>query len=98
MGKDRAGFIVEIKGKLYARICYTDHVGNRKELKRRASDRTEAKKILKDLQAKLDSADRDQCSFGEPACIREKSMHQPMNPPNQSRAVVMVGRTGCYSI
>jgi integrase len=60
MGKDRTGFIVEIEGKLYARICYTDHAGNRKELKRRASDRTEAKKILKDLQAKLDSADRDQ--------------------------------------
>jgi hypothetical protein len=38
------------------------------------------------------------CSFGRPACVREKSMHQPMNPPNQSRAVVMVGRTGCYSI
>ena len=37
------------------------------------------------------------CSFGERACVREKSVHRLMNPPNQSRAVVMVGRTGCYS-
>src|SRR5262245_6330584 len=34
------------------------------------------------------------CSFSGPACVREKSGHRPMNPPNQSRAVVMVGRTG----
>src|SRR5215510_118584 len=34
--------------------------------------------------------------FGDSACVREKSVHRPMNPPNQSRAVVMVGRTGCY--
>jgi hypothetical protein len=38
------------------------------------------------------------CSFGGPACVREKSVHRPVNPPNQSRVVVMVGRTGCSAI
>jgi hypothetical protein len=37
------------------------------------------------------------CSFGGPACVREKSVNGPMNPPNQSRAVVMVGRSICHS-
>jgi hypothetical protein len=36
------------------------------------------------------------CSLGGPECVREKSVHRPMNPPNQSLAVVMVGRTDCY--
>jgi hypothetical protein len=46
-----------------------------------------------DLNVQVEST----CSFGRPARVREKSVHRPMNPPNQSRAVVMVGRTGCYS-
>jgi integrase len=58
--KARSGYIIEKNGKIYARICYTDSAGKRRELKRLAADRTEAKKLLKELQAKLDSADRDQ--------------------------------------
>lgn len=60
MGKDRNGYILEIESRLYARITYTDSSGKRRELKRRASDRTEAKNLLKDLQNKLDSDDREQ--------------------------------------
>ena len=37
------------------------------------------------------------CPFGDPACVREKSMNELMNSPNQSRAVVMVGRSICHS-
>lgn len=59
MGKERRGFVIEIEGRLYARICYTDSAGKRRELKRRAADRTEARKLLKEMQALLDAADRD---------------------------------------
>jgi len=59
MPKDRTGFIIEKGEKIYARICYTDATGIRRELKRRASDRTEAKKLLKELQIQLDADDRD---------------------------------------
>jgi len=38
------------------------------------------------------------CSFGRSARVREKIAHRPMNPPNQSQAVVMVGRSICHPI
>lgn len=60
MAKDRSGFIIEKGGKIYARICYTDSTGKRRELKRRAEDRTEARKLLKQLREQLDSDDREQ--------------------------------------
>ena len=40
---------------------------------------------------------RELCSFGWPACVREKVVNGQMNPPNQSRAVVMIGRSIYHS-
>jgi len=37
----------------------------------------------------------DPCSFGDPACIREKSMHDPTNLPNPSQVMIMLGRSVC---
>jgi hypothetical protein len=37
--KERKGFVVEKAGKLYVRIAYTDSLGRRRELMRRAKER-----------------------------------------------------------
>jgi integrase len=54
MPKDRKGFVVKKQGKLYARICYTDEQGKSRELMRRAVDREDARRILKQLNEELD--------------------------------------------
>jgi integrase len=49
MARERKGFIVVRDGRLYARITYTDSLGKRHDLMRRAETRTEAKNILRKL-------------------------------------------------
>lgn len=56
--KDRKGYIVERAGKLYVRVQYTDNLGKRRELKRRAKDRTHARQLQKELTKQLDSAEQ----------------------------------------
>jgi hypothetical protein len=47
--KERTGFIVEKNGRLYVRIQYTDSLGKRRELIRRATDRQHARQLKKEL-------------------------------------------------
>jgi hypothetical protein len=49
MGKERTGCIVKKYGVLYARVTYRDSAGKRKEIARVAANKTEARKILKQL-------------------------------------------------
>lgn len=58
--KERKGFIVERAGKLYVRVSYTDNLGKRRELMRRAQDRKHARQLQKDLVKQLDSAEGNQ--------------------------------------
>ncbi|HEX5082299.1 MAG TPA: tyrosine-type recombinase/integrase [Blastocatellia bacterium] len=53
MPKERKGYIAEKNGRIYARITYTDSQGKRRELTRRASDKREAKKLLKQLRDEI---------------------------------------------
>ncbi len=63
--KDRTGFIVEKNGKTYARICYTDNSGKRRELMRLApGGKREAKKLLKQLCGELNKTNRDEIIEG----------------------------------
>ncbi|MDQ4120941.1 MAG: tyrosine-type recombinase/integrase [Acidobacteriota bacterium] len=56
MAKDRTGYIYQDKkGKWFARTTYTDGKGSRRNIKRKAKDKTDAKEILKNLLRGLDS-------------------------------------------
>lgn len=57
MGKERKGSIVERDGKFYVRVSYTDSLGKKRELMRRANDRKHARQLQKELVNKLDSSD-----------------------------------------
>jgi integrase len=55
MGKDRTGSIVKRKdGKLYARITYKGEDGDRHDVTRLATDRKDARRIIKELLNDLD--------------------------------------------
>jgi len=49
MPRERTGSIVKRDGKFYARITYTDSQGKRHDLTRRAIDRKDAKRIIKEV-------------------------------------------------
>jgi hypothetical protein len=55
MGKVRTGFIVERNRRLYVRIQWTDQLGDRRELMRRATERKHARELKKQLVKQLDS-------------------------------------------
>jgi integrase len=57
--KERTGFITERNGNLYVRICYTDSLGKKRELMRRAKDQADAEKLRKKLVKQLDATDAD---------------------------------------
>ena len=46
---ERKGFIVEKGGKLYVRVQWTDSLGRRRELMRRARDKKHARELRKEL-------------------------------------------------
>jgi integrase len=61
MSRTPKGFITEKNGKTYVRITYTDaRSGKRRELMRRASDKKEARDILKNLRDELSRSNREQ--------------------------------------
>jgi len=57
MGKERKGSIVEGDGKFHVRISYTDSLGKKRELMRRANDIKHARQLQKESVKKLDPAD-----------------------------------------
>src|SRR5215471_4365414 len=70
MGRERTGSIVNRKGVLYARVSYVDQLGKRKEITRRAKDKADARRIIDELHARLDShgpdaAQGDRATVGE---------------------------------
>lgn len=54
MAKERSGYVFEEKGKWYARLTYTEPSGKRRNVKRRAENKTDAKTILKQLISELE--------------------------------------------
>jgi len=58
--KEKRGFIVKRDGRFYVRISYTDQLGKRRELMRRARDKQHAKQLQKELAKQLDSAGDNQ--------------------------------------
>ena len=54
MGKERTGSVLKIKGKFYARVTYTGSDGKRHDLKRRAIDRKDARRIIKEILEDLE--------------------------------------------
>jgi|SoiMethySBSTD1v2_1073268.scaffolds.fasta_scaffold227640_2 integrase len=58
MSKERRGCIVEKNGRIYVRVQYTDQLGKRRELMRRATDRKHARQLQKELVKQLDSAEQ----------------------------------------
>lgn len=57
--KERTGFVIERDGRLYVRVCYTDSLGKKRELMRRAKDRGDAEELRKKLIKQLDAKDSD---------------------------------------
>jgi len=55
MGRERTGSIVKINKKIYARVTFTDSKGQRHDLRRRAVDRKDAKKIIKEILGELEA-------------------------------------------
>jgi integrase len=64
MPKERKGYITEKNGRIYARITYTDSRGKRRELTRKASDKREARKILKQLREEINKPRPEQSIEG----------------------------------
>jgi integrase len=55
MGRERTGSIIKLNGRFYARVTFTDSSGKRHDLRRRAIDRKEAKKIIKEILTDLET-------------------------------------------
>jgi integrase len=53
MPKDSTGSILKLKGKIYARVTWTDEKGKRREARRRANDVSDARRIIRELITKI---------------------------------------------
>jgi integrase len=56
MARERKGSIVERDGRLYVRIGFTDALGKKRELMRRATDRQHARQLKKELVKQLETS------------------------------------------
>ncbi len=56
MAKDRSGYVFEKDGRWYARLTFTNERGKRKDIKRLAGNKTEAKKLLASLLRELEDS------------------------------------------
>ena len=54
MGRQRRGSVIERKGKMYARVQFTDEQGRKRDVWRRAENRKEARGIAKQLLREVD--------------------------------------------
>jgi integrase len=55
MSKDRTGYVFNQKGKWYARVTVQDSSGRRRNIKRRAESKSNAKELLKALLSQLEN-------------------------------------------
>lgn len=51
--RERKGSVIEKNGRIYARFTFTDSTGRRRDLTRRAENRTHARQILRRLESEL---------------------------------------------
>jgi integrase len=66
MAKDRSGYIFQNKnGAWYARTTITDASGKRRNVKRRAKDKREAKEILKSILRKIEAEGRQTVDYAK---------------------------------
>ena len=54
MARKRTGSIIKRKGRIYARLTYTGTDGKRHDLTRRATDRPDAKRLIRELLTGLE--------------------------------------------
>ena len=54
MARERKGYIVNRKGRLYVRVGYTDDEGRRHDIVRRATNRTHAHQLRREILRELD--------------------------------------------
>jgi integrase len=57
MARERKGCVIERSGRLYVRVQWTDSLGKRRELMRRAQNKKHARQLRKELVKQLDSAE-----------------------------------------
>ncbi len=82
MAKDRTGYIYEENGKWFARITFTDSEGKRRNLKRTAKTKTEAKKLLKKISRQVEDEgteiiETSKLTFNDLADYYEKNYAKP---------------------
>lgn len=61
MARSKAGSVWTNRGKLYARITYTDQFGKRRDVRRRALSRTHARQLIKEMLREIE--DRGESSL-----------------------------------
>lgn len=56
MPRERKGTLTKRNGKLYARVQFTDETGKRRDIWRRAEDKTQARQIIRQLLKEIESS------------------------------------------
>ncbi len=82
MARERKGTITERNGKLYARVQFTDEAGQRRDLWRKADNRTHARQLIRELLKEIESStaavlDAAQMTFDELADYFEQHYLKP---------------------
>ncbi|MGI8731842.1 MAG: tyrosine-type recombinase/integrase [Pyrinomonadaceae bacterium] len=82
MARERKGFIVNRNGRLYARVGFTDDQGRRRDVVRRATSRTHARELIRDILRELEerggrSLDASRMTFGDLAAYFEEHYLKP---------------------
>lgn len=54
MGRQRNGSVIDRQGKIYARVQFSDELGQRRDIWRRAESRNEVRTIIKQLLREID--------------------------------------------
>jgi integrase len=82
MARERKGSIVERNGKVYARLQFIDETGRKRDIWRRAENRTKAKEIIKRMLREIETTgvraiDADSLLFAHLARIYEEQKLRP---------------------
>jgi integrase len=82
MARERKGTITKRGGKLYARVQFTDETGKRRDIWRRAENRTHARQLIRELLKEIEnstavSLDAANMTFDDLAAYFEKYHLQP---------------------
>jgi hypothetical protein len=100
MAKDRSEYIFQDKaGAWYARTTITDATGKRRNIKRRANSKREAKEILRAILSSLETDGSDAISVSRRTFNELADGRRPfvLNTPRLSGATV-AHRGECYSV